>query len=143
MGLSYGRLYNGKIAGRICQNHNRSPFDFTTDWTNLFAGIGFDAITSSMALHHAENKQLLFQRIFLTLKPKGLFVFADHMAGASPCIEHLLVRERALVRLGRDGLASHFRGAETDRLKDAPKPESGLKNHGGRHAHPEYARALV
>jgi tRNA (cmo5U34)-methyltransferase len=77
--------------------------DFTTDWASLFAGIGFDAITSSLALHHADDKQSLFQQIFLALKPKGLFVFADHMAGASACIEHLLVRERALVRLGRDG----------------------------------------
>ena len=77
--------------------------DFTTDWSGLFAGIGFDAITSSMALHHADDKQQLFQQVFSTLKPKGVFVLADHMAGASACIRHLLARERALVRLGRDG----------------------------------------
>ena len=80
-----------------------AQLDFTTDWKGLFAGIGFDAITSSLALHHADNKQQLFQQIFSTLKPKGVFVLADHMAGLSAYIERLLARERALVRLRRDG----------------------------------------
>lgn len=77
--------------------------DFTTSWSDRFAGIGFDAVTSSMAIHHAHDKLRLFQQVFSTLKPKGVLVFADHMAGASACIQHLIGRERALVKLGRDG----------------------------------------
>lgn len=76
--------------------------DFTTDWPGLFAGIQFDAVTSSIALHHAANKQQLFQQIFSVLKPQGVFVLADHMAGATAWTEQLLVKERALVRLGRE-----------------------------------------
>lgn len=86
--------------------HTRLHFlqlDFATDWTGLFAGIGFDAITSSMALHHADDKQRLFQQVFSALKPNGVFILADHMAGVSACIQYLLARERALVRLGKDG----------------------------------------
>jgi SAM-dependent methyltransferase len=55
-----------------------------------------------MAIHHAADKQQLFRQVFAVLKPKGVFVFADHMAGTSACIQHLIDRERALVRLGRD-----------------------------------------
>ena len=76
--------------------------DFTTDWAGLVAGIDFDAITSSMALHHANHKQHLFQQIYSTLKPDGVFVFSDHMAGSSACVQHLIARERALIRLGTD-----------------------------------------
>ncbi len=80
-----------------------AQLDFATDWTGLFAGIRFDAITSSMALHHADDKQQLFQQVYSALKPNGVFVLADHMAGASACIQYLFARERALVRLRRDG----------------------------------------
>jgi tRNA (cmo5U34)-methyltransferase len=57
--------------------------DFTTNWPGLLAGIGFDAIASSIALHHAADKHHLFQRIFAMLKPQGVFVLADHIAGNS------------------------------------------------------------
>jgi SAM-dependent methyltransferase len=80
-----------------------AQLDFVTDWAGLFGGIGFDAIISSMVLHHADDKQRLFQQVFSTLKPNGVFILADHMAGASACIQYLLARERALVRLGTDG----------------------------------------
>lgn len=83
--------------------------DFTTDWPGLFEGIGFDAVTSSIALHHAADKRQLFQQIFSMLIPQGVFILADHMAGASSWIEHLLVRERALVRLGRENNENHER----------------------------------
>ena len=76
--------------------------DFTTDWSGLLTGKDFDVITSSMAVHHAADKQRLFQQVYSTLKPKGVFLLADHMAGASACIQHLIGRERALVKLGRD-----------------------------------------
>ena len=77
--------------------------DFATDWLDLFPGIGFDAVTSSMALHHANDRQRLFRQVFAVLKPGGVFVLADHMAGTSPCIQYLLARERALIRLRIDG----------------------------------------
>ncbi|MCJ7737757.1 MAG: class I SAM-dependent methyltransferase [Anaerolineae bacterium] len=79
-----------------------SLLDFATLWSGRFAGIGIDAVASSMAIHHAENKQQLFRQVLAALKPGGVLVFADHVAGTSDCIQHLIGRERALVRLGRD-----------------------------------------
>ncbi len=76
--------------------------DFTTGWPTLFREIRFDAITSSMALHHAEDKQTLFRQVFSLLEPQGVFILADHMAGASAYIDTLFKRERALVRLGKE-----------------------------------------
>jgi len=76
--------------------------DFTTDWAGRFAGTGIDAVTSSMAIHHAEDKQRLFDQVFAVLKPAGVFCFADHVAGTSSGIQYLIGRERALERRGRD-----------------------------------------
>jgi tRNA (cmo5U34)-methyltransferase len=76
--------------------------DFTTDWSGLFAGMVFDGITSSIALHHAADKLHLFQQIFSLLKPQGVFVLGDHMTGASAWTEHFIKRERAIIRLGRE-----------------------------------------
>ena len=76
--------------------------DFTTGWTGMFAGLGFEAITSSIALHHAADKLHLFQQIFSMLKPQGVFVLGDHMTGASAWTENLVKRERAIIRLGRE-----------------------------------------
>lgn len=64
-------------------------------------GISFDAVTSTMALHHAGEKRPFFAQIFEVLKPGGVFVFGDHMGGATPRTDSLLVRERAWIKLGR------------------------------------------
>lgn len=76
--------------------------DFTTDWIERFATQKFDVVTSTMALHHADDKSHVFQQIFQVLKPDGVFVLADHMAGSTPIGQRLIERERALIRLGRD-----------------------------------------
>ena len=105
------------------------PLDFTTDWPRLLAGIRFEAITSSLALHHAADKQGLFQQIFSMLAPQGVFILADHMAGASAFIEHLFNRERALVRLGKENkdnqeqLQEMMNGAEERSRKEGNRCE--------------------
>ncbi|MCA9406584.1 MAG: methyltransferase domain-containing protein, partial [Candidatus Omnitrophica bacterium] len=46
----------------------------------------YDAVVSSLAMHHirsAEDKQKLFQNIFSSLRPRGLFVNADVILGSS------------------------------------------------------------
>ena len=78
-----------------------------------------------MAIHHADDKPRLFQQVFATLKPKGVFVFADHMAGASACIQHLIARERAWVRLGRQGRESPEQLQELIRQDEAWQSEEG------------------
>jgi ubiquinone/menaquinone biosynthesis C-methylase UbiE len=66
--------------------------DFTTDWAGRFAGTGIDAVTSSMAIHHAADKLRLFRQVYAVLKPEGAFVFVDHMAGTSDPIQYLIGR---------------------------------------------------
>ncbi len=74
--------------------------DFTQhDWSSQFLPLRFDAVTSSMALHHAEDKQQVFREVFEVLAPGGVFVFADHMAGSSPSVDRLIDRERGRVKL--------------------------------------------
>lgn len=77
--------------------------DFTrSDWADQYPTASFDAVTSSMALHHAADKQQLFSQVYEALNPGGVFVFADHMAGSSALTDRLIDRERARVKIGED-----------------------------------------
>ena len=77
--------------------------DFTrSDWASQYAPASFDAVTSSMALHHAEDKQRLFRQVYEVLAPGRAFVFADHMAGSSASTDRLIDRERARVKIEED-----------------------------------------
>lgn len=76
--------------------------NFSKPWPDQFEPASMDAVTSSMAIHHAEGKRQVFRQVFRVLKPGGAFVFADHVAGATASTQHLIGRERALVLLGRE-----------------------------------------
>jgi len=74
--------------------------DFTQeDWGGACRGASFEAVTSSMALHHATNKRRLFRQVFDALAPGGAFVFANHMAGSSPLTSRLIGLERGRVKI--------------------------------------------
>lgn len=72
-------------------------------WAERYAGRRIDAVTSSMALHHAEDKQAVFAEVYRALAPWGAFVLADHVSGASPEVDALIGRERGRVRLAARG----------------------------------------
>ena len=76
--------------------------DFSRPWPVGFPKAGMDAVTSSMALHHAMDKEQVFRQVLRVLKPGGAVVFADHVVGTSACTQYLVGRERALVLLGRE-----------------------------------------
>lgn len=86
--------------------------DFTEEWADRFAGRPFDAVTSTMALHHAQDKPGLFRQLFRVLKPGGVLVLGDHMAAASELGDYLIGRERALVVLGPEG------GSHPERVRE-------------------------
>lgn len=67
-------------------------------WSKKFANHQINAVTSSMALHHATDKQTLFNEVYNTLEDGGVFVFADHMAGATPQIDRLIGAKRARIK---------------------------------------------
>ena len=100
-------------------------FDFTTDWLRHFEDIGIDAVVSTMALHHATDKQNLFRQIFDVLRPQGVFVLADHMAGTTAYTEYLIGRERALIRLGREAKENRARILEVIRIDEERQKEEG------------------
>ena len=83
--------------------------DFSGDWSQRFAPQRFDVVTSTMALHHAEDKVRLFRQVFKVLKPGGIFALGDHMAASSDLGNYLIGRERALVVLGREAGLDHER----------------------------------
>ena len=74
--------------------------DFTrTSWSINYVNRKFDVVSSSMALHHAMDKRTLFTEINNVLRPGGILVFADHMAGASLTIDKLIGAKRARIKL--------------------------------------------
>jgi tRNA (cmo5U34)-methyltransferase len=48
-----------------------------------------DAIVSALSIHHLEDdrKQALLPRVFAALRPGGVFINADHIAGPTPALE--------------------------------------------------------
>jgi tRNA (cmo5U34)-methyltransferase len=50
-----------------------------------------DAIVSALSIHHLEDerKRALLQPIFTALRPGGLFINADHIAGPTPELEEI------------------------------------------------------
>lgn len=51
-----------------------------------------------MALHHAQDKQILFQEVFNVLNDSGVFVFADHISGTTQWIDSLIGTKRARIK---------------------------------------------
>lgn len=84
-------------------NLHFDKLDFTAlDWSKRYESNNISAVTSSMALHHATNKQLLFNEVYKLLESKGVFVFADHIAGTTPVIDKLIGTKRARIKLRKD-----------------------------------------
>ena len=74
--------------------------DFSQEsWPGQLGAQEFQAVTSSMALHHVQDKLCLFRNVFDVLAPGSWFVFADHIAGASPAVDRLIGTERGRVKL--------------------------------------------
>ncbi|MCW3031702.1 MAG: class SAM-dependent methyltransferase [Solirubrobacterales bacterium] len=84
----------------------------------------FDAVVSALAIHHlehADNRDLV-GRAFQTLRPGGVFVNAEHVAGATPWLElsyrRLWRAACAAAGAGDDEIASAEGRMETDRSVD-------------------------
>lgn len=63
----------------------------TGDYSTFEDADPYDAIISSLSIHHLEDeaKQGLFERIFQLLKPGGVFVNADQVLGETPYLDAL------------------------------------------------------
>jgi tRNA (cmo5U34)-methyltransferase len=61
------------------------------DYTSAALGSGYDAIVSALSIHHLDDasKKSLFARIFAALRPGGVFVNAEQVAGPTPALDEL------------------------------------------------------
>jgi len=69
----------------------KSPRILIGDYVNTdFLG-PYDLIISSLSIHHLEDsdKEHLYRRIYLALKPGGMFINADQVLGKTPELERL------------------------------------------------------
>jgi ubiquinone/menaquinone biosynthesis C-methylase UbiE len=103
--------------------------DFSSAWPDQFEPASMDAVTSAMAIHHAEDKGRIFRQVLRVLKPGGAFVFADHLAGASALTQHLIGRERALVLLGRER-------EEPEQVREMVRGDEERQRREGNHCEP-------
>ncbi len=111
------------VGGRVSLHFDMLDFAAPT-WADRYTDQRFDAVISSMAIHHVGDKQQLFAQVFQVLKPGGIFVIADHLAGAAPSIDRLLGTERGRIKLATQGKAQNDAEAmntflQTDAAKQA------------------------
>jgi tRNA (cmo5U34)-methyltransferase len=61
------------------------------DYLTAPLGENYDAVVSALSIHHLEDadKQTLFHKIFAALRPGGVFVNAEQVAGPTPVIDAL------------------------------------------------------
>ncbi len=88
------------------------------DYAQEPLGGPFDAIVSALSIHHLEDpaKRDLFRRVFGALKPGGIFVNADQVAGATPALERRNKDEWA-ARARVLGVAEEDLAAAIERMK--------------------------
>jgi tRNA (cmo5U34)-methyltransferase len=72
---------------------NRVTFEIA-DYTTAPLGENWDAIVSALSIHHLEHetKRKLFARLVTALKPGGIFINAEQVAGPTPHLEEVYKR---------------------------------------------------
>jgi tRNA (cmo5U34)-methyltransferase len=64
------------------------------DYTTAELGKNYDAVVSALSVHHLEHgvKKQLFLRILHALRPGGVFINAEQVAGPTPALEEVYKR---------------------------------------------------
>ena len=77
-----------EIARKRLAADNNVSFE-VADYTTAPLGENYDAIVSALSIHHLEHaaKQALFAKIFAALRPGGVFVNAEQVAGPTPALD--------------------------------------------------------
>jgi len=104
--------------------------DFNGQWAGRYGMTCFDAVVSTLALHHTVEKRPLFRQVFEVLKPGGIFVLGDHMAAATRIGRYLIGRDRALERLKRPDVVA------TSLLKEVMELDRQRQFDEGNHCEP-------
>jgi tRNA (cmo5U34)-methyltransferase len=74
---------------RVRMGEDERVFFHQADYLNDALPADVCAVTSALSIHHLEDegKKLLFTRVFEMLRPNGVFVNADHIAGPTVALE--------------------------------------------------------
>lgn len=66
-----------------------APKIIVADYANMPLGGPFDAVVSALSIHHCDDaaKRALFAAIFSALRPGGVFVNAEQVAGPTPALD--------------------------------------------------------
>jgi tRNA (cmo5U34)-methyltransferase len=88
------------------------------DYITVDLGEGYDAVVSALSIHHLEDpeKRRLFGRIFAALKPGGIFVNADQIAGPTTSLR-ALYHQRWLDAVRHAGTSEQELALAFDRMK--------------------------
>jgi tRNA (cmo5U34)-methyltransferase len=91
---------------------------FCQDFTKFETATKYDAIISSLAIHHLEDnsKIELYDKIYTMLKDKGLFIHAEQVEGETPYMAHLN-NKRWKEHVEDSGLAPAEQEAAYERVK--------------------------
>jgi tRNA (cmo5U34)-methyltransferase len=78
-----------RARARLAEDSNVSYE--VADYASASLGGPYDAIVSALSIHHLDDttKRDLFNRIFAALRPGGVFVNAEQVAGPTPVLDEL------------------------------------------------------
>jgi tRNA (cmo5U34)-methyltransferase len=78
-----------KARARFASDPNVS-FE-VTDYTTAPISGTYDAVVSALSIHHIDDasKRSLFAKIFSALRPGGVFINAEQVAGSTPALDEL------------------------------------------------------
>lgn len=92
------------------------------DYSKYSFGKRYDIVLSSLSIHHLldDQKKRLYQAIYFTLNPDGIFINADQVLGSTPFIEALYKREWKLKvdnsGITKDELQSAYERTKLDKM---------------------------
>ncbi|OCT14461.1 methyltransferase [Paenibacillus pectinilyticus] len=117
--------------------HSEAKITYVADdYSSFDAPEPFDAIISSLSIHHLEDeaKQALFTRIFKLLKPGGIFVNADQVLGQTPFIDKLYrsdwVAKIEATDLSQEALQAAYERTKLDKMAPLDTQLSWLRDCG-------------
>ena len=89
------------------------------DYITGEAGTGFDAVISSLSIHHLDSAQkvALFCKVQKILNPGGIFINADQVTGSSAVIEEVY-RNIWYKQIRELGISAELLAAAEERMKE-------------------------
>lgn len=91
----------------------------TGDYSRVEVGERFDGVVSALSIHHLDEdgKQALFRSVYAWLRPGGVFINADQVAGATPALDRQN-RESWLAAARDLGVTAGDLDAALERMKE-------------------------